>query len=212
MSRQDFSRQLKEAERHLAASGALMRRLVKRHGPCTLQPDWRETPYASLVDAVMFQQLHGNAARAIRRRFLDLFPGVKFPQPEQVLATDEETLRGVGLSRQKAAYIRDIAAQTQAGVVPLKRAALTRLDDEVVIERITSVKGVGRWTVEMLLIFTLGRLDVWPVDDYGVRKGYSKAARRDPMVTPGELRELGAIWSPYRSVAAWYCWREAEAD
>jgi DNA-3-methyladenine glycosylase II len=211
-SRRNFAEHLLLADRHLARSGALMRRMVRKHGPCGLKPDWRETPYESLVQAVVFQQLHGNAARAILRRFVQLFPGDAFPAPELVADASDEALRGVGLSRQKAAYIRDIARQALAGVVPTKRASIARRSDEEIIERITAVKGVGRWTVEMMLMFTLGRLDVWPVDDYGVRKGYSKAARREPMVTPRELREIGEVWAPYRSVAAWYCWREAEAE
>lgn len=212
MSRRNFAEQLALADQQLSRSGAMMRRLVRRHGPCGLKPDWKETPYESLVQAVIFQQLHGNAARAILRRFVELFSvGAGFPAPELVAAASDEALRGVGLSRQKAAYIRDIARHTIAGVVPTKRAVISRRGDEEIIERITAVKGVGRWTVEMMLIFTLGRLDVLPVDDYGVRKGFSKADRREEQVTPRELREIGAAWAPYRSVAAWYFWRESDA-
>ena len=151
-------------------------------------------------------------AGKIFQRLVDLFPGAAFPTPAQVLAASDEAMRSAGLSRQKMAYIRDIALHANHGVVPLKRAALARASDEAIIERITQVKGIGRWTVEMLLIFTLGRLDVLPVDDFGVRKGYTRADGRERAVKPRELRELGDVWAPYRSVASWYLWRASEAD
>jgi len=211
MTKSEFADTLGRAERALARRGPLLRRLIRTHGPCTLAPRWTRTPYQSLVQAVVYQQLSGKAASTIFSRFLDLFPGERFPSPERLVVADEALLRTAGLSRQKAAYIRAIAEQALAGVVPTRRAALRALADEEIIERIVAVKGVGRWTVEMMLIFTLGRLDVWPVDDYGVRKGYTAAAGLDTLVTPRELRALGEAWAPYRSVAAWYFWRAAEA-
>lgn len=211
MSRSTYSDQLALAEKHLSKADPLMRRLIRAHGPCGLQPHWQRSPYAALVQAVVYQQLNGNVAGKIFQRFVDLFPGATFPTPAQVLAASDEALRSAGLSRQKMAYIRDIARQTDSGVVPLKRSAFARTGDEAIIKRITQVKGIGRWTAEMLLIFTLGRLDVLPVDDYGVRKGYMRAKGQDHPVNPRELREAGEPWLPYRSVASWYLWRAAEA-
>ncbi len=193
----------------LARADPRMARLIAAHGRCGLTPLWRQTPYESLLRAVMFQQLHGKAAEAIFARFVALFPDSRFPAPEHVLAADEATLRGVGLSRQKASYVKAIAAGAHQGVVPVRRSEVTRLADEAIIERLTSIRGVGRWTVEMLLIFTLGRLDVLPVDDYGVRSGFDRMARRREPVKPKQLAKIGERWAPYRSVAAWYLWRAA---
>lgn len=187
-----------------------MERLIGDHGPCGLKPRWRQTPYESLVRAVMFQQIHGKAAEAILGRFVALFPESGFPTPENVLSLDDPALRSVGLSRQKASYIRAIAAAAHEGVVPARRADMARLDDDAIIERLTSIRGVGRWTVEMFLIFTLGRLDVLPVGDFGVRAGFDRIARRREPVTPKQLAAIGERWAPYRSVAAWYLWRAAD--
>ena len=195
----------------LAQADPRMARLIATHGPCGLTPRWRRTPYESLMRAVMFQQLHGKAAEAILARFVALFPDLRFPAPEDVLAADEATLRGVGLSRQKASYVKAIAAGAHEGVIPVRRSEFTRLADEAIIERLTSIRGVGRWTVEMLLIFTLGRLDVLPVDDYGERSGFDRMARRREPVKPKQLAKIGERWAPYRSVAAWYLWRAAGA-
>lgn len=210
MSPDVYAENLRAAERDLSRADPLMRRLVRRHGPCRLVPERRRSPYEALVRAVVHQQLHGAAAGRILGRFVEAFPDAGFPGPHAVLAAGEEPLRAAGLSRQKTAAIRDIAAQAVSGVVPVRRGVIARAADEAIVERLTRVRGVGRWTVEMLLIFTLGRLDVLPVDDYGVRKGFSRAAGRDGLVTPRELREIGAAWAPWRSVAAWYCWRAAE--
>ncbi len=209
MSAGIYAAELARAEQRLSDGSALMRRLISRHGPCALSPNWRRTPYESLVRAAAYQQLHGKAAEAILNRFIALFPETRFPTPEGVLGASEDELRSAGLSRQKIASIRDIAQKASVGIVPLKRAEISRCDNDEIIRRLTQVRGVGPWTVEMLLIFTLGRLDVLPVDDYGVRSGYSKASRRKLPVSPGELREIGRKWAPYRSVAAWYFWREA---
>ena len=210
MSRRDFPQQLALADKQLAKADPTLRRLIRAHGPCGLAPAWRRVPFQALVQAIIYQQLHGRAAATILQRLIDLFPDAEFPTPQHLLAASDPALRGVGLSRQKMGYLRDLAAKTEAGLVPLRRAALARASDEEVIARLTQVKGIGRWTVEMLLIFTLGRLDVLPVDDYGVRKGYTRAAGRDTPVTPTELRRLGDAWAPWRSVAAWYFWRESE--
>lgn len=210
MSRQAYAEQILLAEKHLAKASPLLRGVIRAHGPCTLAPAWRRSPFEALTRAVIYQQLNGIVAGKILQRFISLFPDSVFPSPEQVLRATADDLRSVGLSRQKAAYLHDIAAQTQQGVVPPKRAALSRIDDANIIARLTQVKGVGRWTAEMMLIFTLGRLDVLPVDDFGVRRGFSIADGRAAPVTPRELRELGVAWAPYRSVAAWYFWRVAD--
>ena len=209
MNAERFAAELVVAERRLAAGSALMRRLIDAHGPCTLAPEWRRSPYEALVRAVAYQQLHGKAAETILKRFIALFPECRFPTPAVVLAASEERLRSAGLSRQKIAAIRDIAQKAGEGIVPMRRAELKDSADADIVRRLIQVRGVGQWTVEMLLIFTLGRLDVLPVDDFGVRSGFDKAGRRRSPVTPAQLREIGGKWAPYRSVAAWYLWRAA---
>lgn len=206
-----FELSLREGERVLARADPLLRKLIRAHGPCGLSPNWRRSPYESLVRAIVYQQLNGKAASTILGRFLDLFDERGFPLPHAVLARSDEVLKTAGLSRQKLGYIRDVAQKAADGVIPTHRRGLLTCDDETLIERFTQARGVGRWTVEMMLIFSLGRLDVLPIDDYGVRAGYSKAAGLDDMITPKDLRAVGERWAPYRSVAAWYCWRAAEA-
>lgn len=186
-----------------------MRRLIKTHGACQLAPQKR-SPYEALISAVAHQQLHANAAEAILRRFKALFPGKRFPTPQQVIDADDATLRGCGFSTGKMLAIRDIAAKTLSGQIPSRAAALKLSDDEL-IARLVEVRGVGRWTVEMLLIFTLGRMDVFPSDDYGVRNGWRLASKLDDMPKPKEFRALAAKWRPHRTLAAWYLWRAADA-
>ena len=199
-----------EAEAWLSKRCAHMRRLVKAHGPCGLSPEMKRSPYEALVSAVAHQQLHANAAQAILKRFRALYPKVRFPKPEQVLASDDATLRGTGFSFGKIAAIRDIAAKTSSGLIPSRAAAL-KLSDEELITRLVEVRGVGQWTVEMLLIFTLGRTDVFPADDYGVRTGFRAIMKHDEMPKPRALREHAEHWKPHRSIAAWYLWRAADA-
>ncbi len=198
-----------EAVAHLCQSDKLLARLIKKVGPCTMKIRTRRTPFVALVSAVTYQQLNGTAAETILKRFLALYPGKRFPTPEDVLATPEELMRGAGLSRAKTAAIKDIAAKTVAGIVPTSRAIL-KLTNEEIIERLTSVRGVGPWTVEMLLMFTLGRLDVLPSTDYGVRKGFAVTFGWKDLPTPKELLEYGERWRPHRSTAAWYLWRALE--
>ena len=198
-----------DAEAHLSKRCPIMRRLIKAHGPCELVPQKR-SPYEALVHAVAHQQLHANAAEAILGRFKALWPQTRFPKPEQILEASDEAIRGVGFSNAKLLAIRDIAAKTQSGLIPTRAAAL-KLSDEELIARIVEVRGVGRWTVEMLLIFTLGRPDVFPSDDYGVRNGWRIINKLEEMPKPKELRELAARWQPHRTLAAWYLWRAADA-
>ena len=211
MNQATFETRLRAGEAHLRRADPLMRRLIDRHGECGMAPNWKRSPYQALVSAIIGQQLAGRAAAAIHQRFVDLFPGHAFPPPELVAMASDEMLRSAGLSRQKLSYIRDIAAKAVDGDIPVRRAGLARMSDEAIIERFTEARGVGRWTVEMLLMFTLGRLDVLPVDDWGVRSGYTRARRLDEPVAPRELAAIGERWAPYRSVAAWYLWRAADA-
>ena len=198
-----------EAVEHLCKSDKVLARLIKKVGPCTMKPHNRRTPFVALVTAVIHQQLNGIAAGTILKRFLALFPGKRFPTPEDVLAMPDDRMRTAGLSRAKAAAIKDIAAKTVAGVVPSGRA-ITKLSNEEIIERLTSVRGVGPWTVEMLLMFTLGRQDVLPATDYGVRKGFAITFGWKDLPTPKELLEYGERWRPHRTTAAWYLWRALE--
>ena len=198
-----------EAEAYLSKRCAVMRRLIRAHGPSGLTAQKR-SPYEALVSAVAHQQLHAKAAEAILRRFRALFPGVRFPRPAQVLDTSDEALRGAGFSAGKILAIRDIATKTLGSHVPTRAAAL-KLGDEELIARLVEVRGVGRWTVEMLLIFTLGRMDVFPSDDFGVRNGWRIAMKLGEMPRPKALREIAERWQPHRTLAAWYLWRAADA-
>ena len=200
---------MRAAVKHLRSVDAAMDGLINRVGRCGLKVDRAEQPFQALVRAVAHQQLHGNAARSILARFIALYPGSDFPSPAMLLATSEVALRGVGFSASKVAAIRDIAANAAAGRVPTRRAA-ARLDDAALIERLTQIRGVGRWTVEMLLIFTLGRPDVLPVDDFGVRDGYRRLHGLDEQPRPRDLAAIGEMWAPFRSYAAWYLWRVAD--
>jgi DNA-3-methyladenine glycosylase II len=186
-----------------------MRALIRAAGPCEIKPERGRTPFQSLVRSIAHQQLTGKAAGTILQRFFALYGEGRFPEPAELLDTPEETLRSVGFSRAKAASLRDIAARTLDGTIPSRRS-LAQLPDAAIIERLVQVRGVGRWTVEMFLMFTLGRPDVLPVDDYGVRSGYRIAYGVAELPRPGELAELGRRWAPYRSTAAWYLWRAVD--
>ena len=153
--------------------------------------------------------MHGKAAEAILGRFVALYPGDAFPRPDRVLATPHEALRGCGFSAAKLLAIQDICAKTVDGTVPTRRLA-GRLSDEELIERLTAIRGVGRWTVEMLLIFTLGRPDVLPVDDFGVREGFRVLYELEVQPKPKALAELAQVWAPHRSAATWYFYRAVE--
>ncbi len=197
-----------EALRHLRREKPFAE-LIGRVGPPLLGIQRRRSPYEALMRAIAHQQLHGRAAQAILARLEALYPTEGFPPPEMVLASSEVELRACGLSGSKIAAMRAICAATLDGTVPTRRAA-ARLSDEALIERLVSIRGVGRWTVEMLLIFTLGRPDVLPVDDFGVRDGYRVLYKLDAQPKPKALAEIGLAWAPYRSIAAWYLWRASE--
>src|SRR6516162_4603018 len=200
-----------EAIDYLSRSDKILARLIRQVGPCTLKPRKRRALFEALVSAVAHQQLNGTAAQTILGRVKALYPGQRFPTPEQLLATSDQRLRGAGLARAKTAAIKDIAEKTISGVVPSRQALRTMSDTEI-YERLTSIRGVGPWTVEMLLIFTLGRTDVLPVTDYGVRKGFALTYGWKELPTPRELLEFGARWRPHRTTAAWYFWRALDGD
>jgi len=183
-----------------------MAELIARSRRYNIMPAVSIRPFDALAESIAYQQLSGKAAATIFGRVRALYPSRKWLDPEQLLATPDETLRAAGLSRAKTAALKDLAAKTIDGTVPASRA-LIRMSDDEIITRLTTVRGIGRWTVEMLLLFDLGRPDVWPVDDYGVRKGFAKTFGRRKLPTPKQLMKLGEKWRPYRSVAAWYFWR-----
>jgi len=194
------------AHRHLRASHPRMAALIARSRRYEIRPAASVRPFDALAESIVYQQLHGKAAAAIWNRVRALYPKKRRLNPAKVLATPDGALRGAGLSRAKVAAIKDLAAKILDGTVPSARALLKMNDDEI-ITRLTQVRGIGRWTVEMLLLFDLGRPDVWPIDDYGVRKGFAKTFGRRKLPTPKQLMKIGEKWRPYRSVAAWYFWR-----
>ncbi|MGC3974101.1 MAG: DNA-3-methyladenine glycosylase 2 family protein [Nitrospira sp.] len=194
---------------HLRRIDPVMKGLISRVGPYALPPPPRRSPFESLVRAIAYQQLHATAAECILTRFITLCPGRRFPQPADVLGLAPERIRAAGFSRAKIAALQDLAAKAIDGTVPTA-AVIRRLDDDAIVDRLVAVRGIGRWTVEMLLIFHLGRPDVLPVDDFGVRNGFRIAYKRPVMPTPQELLRYGERWRPYRTAAAWYLWRAVD--
>jgi DNA-3-methyladenine glycosylase II len=183
----------------------VMRQFMKRVGPFRLAVP-RIDHFNALVESILYQQLAGAAAAAIHRRFIALFDGQV--TPEAMLAATDDALRSAGISRNKALSMRDLATKVADGTVPLD--GIQRLRDEDIVQRLITVRGIGRWTAEMFLIFQLRRLNVWPVDDYGVRKGYAMLYRLPELPKPREISVLGERFQPYRTVAAWYCWRAVD--
>ena len=200
----------KPAHRHISSSHPRMAELIARSTRYNIEPSLSLRPFDALAESIAYQQLSGKAAATIWKRVRALFPGKKRLDPKLVLATPDEKLRAAGLSRSKVAALKDLAAKTIDGTVPSARA-LAKMSDEEIIERLIAVRGIGRWTAEMLLLFDLGRPDVWPVHDYGVQKGFAKTFGKRKLPTPKQLLKLGEKWRPYRSVAAWYFWRALDA-
>ncbi|MEI8288368.1 MAG: DNA-3-methyladenine glycosylase 2 family protein [Verrucomicrobiota bacterium] len=198
------------ALKHLAAADPVMARLIREVGPCRLAHEPWRSPFQSLVQAVAHQQLNGTAAETILTRFKKLFPKRRFPKAEDLAGVTDEQIRACGFSFAKIAALRDIAAKTLDGTIPSSRQ-IERLSDEEIIERLTAARGVGRWTVEMLLMFQLGRKDVLPVDDFGVRTGFRVAYQKREMPKPKALLAFGKKWRPHASTAAWYLWQAANA-
>jgi DNA-3-methyladenine glycosylase II len=170
----------------------------------------RHSPFEEVLESIVYQQLSGKAAATIYGRVRALFPPRRVLSPQALLDTPDEALRGAGLSRAKLAAARDLAAKTLEGVVPTA-AALRRMPDDEIIERLTAVRGVGMWTVQMLLIFRLGRPDVLPIHDLGIQKGFQKTYRTRQWPTPERIERAGEKWRPFRSVASWYLWRATDA-
>ncbi len=208
MTTPDFADSLRAAEKHLSRRDPVLRQFIKRHGTCRLQKHTRY--FETLVNSIVSQQLSVKAAATIFQRFVALYAPAKFPKPEQLAATPDETLRSVGLSGQKLAYIKDLAAKVDDGSVHLKR--ITKMSDDEIIAELTQVKGIGVWTVHMFLIFSLGRLNVLPVGDLGIRIAMQRAYGFAELPKPAEIEVIAAQnkWQPYCSVASWYLWRSLE--
>ena len=217
---------------HLTAADPKLGRLIQRAGPFTLRVASAQSPFEALVESIVYQQLHGKAAATIHRRLLESFAPVPtlevsgtgaHPTPQQILDCPNAQLRAAGLSANKALALRDLAAKTLDGTVPTL-SRIRRMSDEAIVDHLTQVRGIGRWTVEMLLIFRLGRPDVLPVSDYGVRKGFAltftglkpfadgKPAKVTPadLPTPAEMERRAKKWAPWRSIASWYLWRACD--
>jgi DNA-3-methyladenine glycosylase II len=194
---------------HLSRTDPVMAGLVAAGGPYRLVPELECTLFRALARAISHQQLHANAANAILKRFVESCGSGDFPTPEEVLAAPKRKMRAAGFSLSKIAALKDLARKTLEGVVP-ERAALSEIGDDEIIERITQVRGIGRWTVEMMLMFQLGRPDVLPADDFGVRNGFRLAYGLRKMPPPRALAAFGARWRPHRTAAAWYLWRAVD--
>ena len=200
---------VRPALRHLRRADPRLARVIAAVGPCRLEFTPMRSPFHTLMRSIIYQQLSGKAAATILGRVEALFPAATGATPEHMLELPDAALRGAGLSRNKLLALKDLAAKTLDGTVPDTRV-LKRLPDADVIERLTEVRGVGRWTVEMLLIFTLGRPDVLPVTDLGIRKGFQQAYGMKRLPAFSTLARAGRAWAPYRSFAAWYLWRSVD--
>ena len=200
---------MRRRERALAALDPVMARIIDAAGPCTLFARLETTPFESLASSIAHQQLNGIVAARILQRFVALYAPATFPEPAALLATEDTALRAVGFSFAKIRALRDLAEKTQAGVVP-ESAELVGLEDEHIVERLTQVRGIGPWTVHMMLMSQLGRPNVLPIDDYGVRNGFRLAYGLKGLPTPRALAEFGARWQPHCSIAAWYLWRAVD--
>jgi DNA-3-methyladenine glycosylase II len=205
-----------EALTHLRARDAKLGALIERVGPFTMRLDPSPSPFESLLESIVYQQLHGKAAATIHRRVREYYGGD--PSPQLLIDTPDEVLRAAGVSGNKTKAMKDLAARTLDGTVP-SHAAIRKMSDADIVERLTEVRGIGPWTVEMLLIFRMGRPDVLPVTDYGVRKGYALTFQRVPKSRPLAAEDLpkpdvvfkrGLRWKPFRSVASWYLWRACD--
>jgi len=200
------------ALQHLRASDAALGRLIDAVGPFRMQLARTTSLFVALAQAIVYQQLTGKAAATIFGRVRALFRGGdEGPTPEQILRVSDEKLRGAGLSRAKLLALRDLARRSKAGQIP-PLGEIHLMDDAAIIEVLTEVRGIGRWTAEMFLMFRLGRPDVLPVDDYGIRKGFAVAFRKRALPGREDLEKRGTRWKPYRTVASWYLWRAAERN
>lgn len=202
-----FHGQVKAAIKHLKENDKKLAKLIEQSGEYTVAPKKNFCVYESLVESITHQQLHGKAAETIFRRFKELFPHEKFPSPESVIKASLKKLRSAGLSEAKANSIKDLAKKTIEGIIPTAKQ-ISKMGDEEIIERLIQVKGIGKWTVQMILIFQLGRLNVFPIDDFGVRHGFSITYKKQP--DKKELIKKLKDWHPYCSIASWYMWRAVD--
>jgi DNA-3-methyladenine glycosylase II len=194
---------------HLSRTDPVLAAVIAAVGPYRLKPDLECPLFRALARAISHQQLHANAAEAILKRFIAACAQGDFPTPEEVLAAPQRKLRAAGFSLAKIAALKDLAEQTLADIVP-ERATLAEITDDAIIERICQVRGIGRWTVQMMLMFQLGRPDVLPIGDFGVRNGFRLAYGLRKMPHPNALSAYGERWRPHRTAAAWYLWRAVE--
>lgn len=195
-----------QARQALCAADPKLAAAIGRAGPFSMELRRWPQPFHALLRSITYQQLSGKAAATIFGRFLALFPGSRYPAPEAVLALPDSALRGAGLSGAKTAAIKDLAAKTLEGIVP-SRQKLRYMSDDEIVEHLVQVRGVGRWTVEMLLIFDLGRADVMPATDLGIRKGFQIVYNKRKLPEPAVILKHSKHWQPYRSMASWYLWR-----
>ena len=207
-----FDKELISATEHIQKRDKKLGKIISQVGPCALKLDEMHSPFASLAEAIIYQQLTGKAAATIAQRVKNLFvengTAVSYPEPHRFLEASDELLRSAGLSRAKTAAIKDLSLKMVEGHVP-SLEEMHRLSDEELIRRLSIIRGIGPWTVEMLLIFKLGRLNILPSTDYGVRKGFAYTYKTGDLPTPKALLEFGERWQPYRTVASWYLWRAA---
>lgn len=194
---------------HLRRVDPILAAVIDRVGDCNLEPRREGTHFDALLRSIVYQQLSGKAASTIHGRVVDLYGG-RAPAPRDLISTPDESLRAAGLSRQKLSYIKDLAAKVESGAVPLDESEIDMLSDDEIIERLVQVKGIGRWTVHMFLIFRLGRPDVLPELDLGVQNAIKRAYKLRKQPKPNDVRRIGAKWSPYASIASWYLWRSLE--
>ena len=194
---------------HVARRDRTLARVMREIGPCRLEIAARQSPYEALFESIVYQQLTGQAAATIHQRVLKLFGSRRCPRPGTVADASVDFLRKAGLSRSKAEALRDLARHALDGEIPTRSKA-EKLGDEEIVERLTAVRGIGRWTVEMFLIFNLGRPDVLPLGDYGIKKGFASTFGRRVLPKPKELADHGESWRPYRTVASWYLWRATD--
>jgi DNA-3-methyladenine glycosylase II len=195
---------MRKAVNHLKRSDPVLRAIIERVGPCRME--YGPAEFSSLAEAIVYQQLNGRAAVTIFNRFADL--AGRPIRPEGILRLTDEQMRSVGLSKQKSAYLKDLASKTAAGV--LEFARLPKLSDEEVIQHLTQIKGIGVWTAHMFLMFSLRRPNVLPTGDYGVQMAVKKHYRKRKLPKPKDMEKIAKAWEPYRSVACWYMWRSLE--
>ena len=204
MKSADSSAVGRKAIAHLRKVDPTLGDVIDRIGPYKGWPSGNGTHFDAVARSIVFQQLSGKAAGTIHGRFQGLYGG-RTPHPEELATTSDERLRSIGLSRQKSAYLKDLGARVASGQLPIE--TLHELTDEEIITALTQVKGIGRWTAQMFLMFRLGRLDVLPDLDLGIQKGMQKAYRLRKLPTPERVKKIGAKWAPYRSIGSWYMWR-----